>query len=154
MTDKQEVIIDGVDVSGCKGFNKDGYKRTLFDCHGKELLGYCLCDPNCYYKQLQRKIAEYEELKDEICNLSLGINGDIKPKVFGRSLKEILEALLLNKRYKQALDEIKGICSQDRTISDVRLICSQSEKHRVKYDIQDKILDIISRAKGDSIENT
>lgn len=148
MTDKQEVIIDGVDVSGCKGFNKDGYKRKLFDCHGKELLGYCLCDPNCYYKQLQRKIAEYEELKDEICNLSLGINGDIKPKVFGRSLKEILEALLLNKRYKQALDEIEKLASKNiREFHFNNLIQTVQVMSDFTKDFK-QILDIISRAKG------
>lgn len=121
-----------------------------------------------------------------ICHLGLGLNGDIKPTVFGKSLDEIHEALLLNNRYKQALepfedeyfkgldtkqiaelakksirlttenrkleavlDEIEGICSQDRTIVNVCLISTQLEEPRVKYDIQDEILDIICQAKGE-----
>lgn len=111
--------------------------------------GTCKANVGCPYKIAELKTQECEELKNEICNLGLGINGDIKPKVFGKSLEEIREALLLNNRYKQALDKIEGICSQDRTIVNVCLISTQLEEPRVKYDIQDEILDIISKAKGE-----
>lgn len=53
-----------------------------------------------------------------------------------------------NRKLEDALDEIEGICSQDRTIVNVCLISTQLEEPRVKYDIQDEILDIISKAKG------
>ena len=89
--------------------------------------------------RFQRKTAECEELKNTLNKLTRGV-------VIPMQEPEVIN---LADHYHKALDEIKGICSQDRTISDVRLICSQSEKHRVKYDIQDKILDIISRAKGE-----
>ena len=65
MTDKQ-IIIDGVDVSGCKWFCKWNSKCSLFDCpYG----GHPQCDNSelydCDHKQLKRKEQECEELKKE-----------------------------------------------------------------------------------------
>lgn len=64
MTDKEQIIIDGVDVSGCEDF-REGY------CYPDT--GVCYkCDTNCQYaafylkEQLARKTQECEELKAEI----------------------------------------------------------------------------------------
>lgn len=69
MTDKS-IIIDGVDVSGC-----DFLCNGKFWCEAHKILvntkkmlkgdGLIACNEkyNCYYKQLQRKTAECEELK-------------------------------------------------------------------------------------------
>lgn len=65
MTDK-EIIIDGVNVAGCRYlFDDTAYKHskttcsiTLKDC---KYLGN-----NCYYKQLQRETQECEELKNNL----------------------------------------------------------------------------------------
>ena len=57
MTDKQ-IIIDGVDVSGCEYFNRF---RNI--CHNKNLCCDCEKNHNCNYKQLKRKKQEYEELR-------------------------------------------------------------------------------------------
>lgn len=59
MTDK-EIIIDDVDVSGCKYY--DAKKLPLYNClkcinHFKPCLGN-----NCYYKQLKAKEQECDEL--------------------------------------------------------------------------------------------
>lgn len=57
----KEVIINGVNVSGCEAYNDTTFN---FDC-----IAYCLdCKdkPNCYYKQLQRLQAKNEELKKEL----------------------------------------------------------------------------------------
>lgn len=61
MTDKQ-IIIDGVDVSGCIYYKATGKYNTC---------GYC-CEqnPNCYYKQLKRKERECEELKEQLTILN------------------------------------------------------------------------------------
>lgn len=68
MTDK-EIIIDGVDVSGCK------YLNTFSDCDGYHYYcdladdiknEYCEYYKDCYYKQLARKTQECEELKTQI----------------------------------------------------------------------------------------
>ena len=56
MTDK-EIIIDDVDVSGCKHYDPEQYfKCNISCCHCEE-------NPNCYYKQLKRKEQECEEGK-------------------------------------------------------------------------------------------
>lgn len=64
MNNKEQIIIDGVDVSGCEWF-KDGmcYAEcdlegyTDWECHDEEL-------HNCYFKQLARKTQEYRNLSD------------------------------------------------------------------------------------------
>lgn len=63
MTDK-EIIIDGVDVSGCKYC----LKMTKYRCTIQRDIYKWLCEenPNCYYKQLKRKEQECEELKEKI----------------------------------------------------------------------------------------
>lgn len=56
MTDKQ-IIIDGVDVSGCEYFEDE-------EClNPSETVVNCEASPNCYYKQLKAKEQECEELK-------------------------------------------------------------------------------------------
>jgi hypothetical protein len=66
MTDK-EIIIDGVDVAGCKYFNRF---RSI--CHNKNLCCDCEKNQDCYYKQLARKEQECEELKNEYWKLEQG----------------------------------------------------------------------------------
>ena len=73
MADKQ-IIIDGVDVSGCKYFdccNKE-CKAEYYIRHGYEIVEYDSCkeNPNCYFKQLKRKEQECEELKSDLTDLS------------------------------------------------------------------------------------
>lgn len=72
MADK-EIIIHDVDVSGCKyacntAFGKNGCKHPMM----KNI--YCFKNPNCYFKQLQRKTAEcekYEQALNEIKEICL-----------------------------------------------------------------------------------
>ena len=62
MTDKQ-IIIDGVDVSGCECYTQN----IKMDCILHPLQSdACKNNPNCYYKQLKRKEQKHEELKEEI----------------------------------------------------------------------------------------
>lgn len=63
-------MIDGVDVSGCKGFYIHDRSTTNIDywmygqCKSSKEYGcYCRNNPNCYFKQLKRKEQEYEELR-------------------------------------------------------------------------------------------
>lgn len=83
MTDK-EIMINGVDVSGCRHFLKDtegqdydtdefvkGCCEAKGSCIGYEFAGYGLCrgDKDCYFKQLARKTAEcekYEQALEEV----------------------------------------------------------------------------------------
>ena len=60
MTDKQ-VMIDGVDVSGCECYNPN----IKMDCLLYPLQSdACKNNPNCYYKQLARKEQKCKELKE------------------------------------------------------------------------------------------
>ena len=71
----EEIIIDGVDVSGCEklGETIDGItcglgKRIRFANEIITKHNLCKNNPNCYYKQLKRKEQECEELKDKMKN--------------------------------------------------------------------------------------
>lgn len=55
MTDKQ-IIIDGVDVSGCKYYDDE-------TCCNEDVFTLDCENTNCMYKQLKRKEQEYEELR-------------------------------------------------------------------------------------------
>ena len=61
--DKEQIIINGVDVSGCEDYKVN----DRFTCHS-----HICCyhqRPNCDYKQLVRKTQECEELKEKYLNL-------------------------------------------------------------------------------------
>lgn len=72
MTDKQEIIINGVDVKRCEFLfphNKYNGCRCMNDpiANVSNVSSMsCEGNPNCYYKQLQRKTAECEELHTEL----------------------------------------------------------------------------------------
>ena len=61
MTDKQ-LIIDGVDVSGCEYC----LKMTKYRCAIQRDVYKCLCEenPNCHYKQLARYKQAIEKIKE------------------------------------------------------------------------------------------
>lgn len=62
-----QIIINGVDVSECKHHRK----CILPDNIGCKIDDFLCCDkPNCYFKQLARKTAECEELKNKMKSLN------------------------------------------------------------------------------------
>lgn len=66
MTEKEPVIIDGVDVSGCEDY---GYRGNAgYWCHNYD--EPCTDYPNCNFKQLARKTQECEKLKTQLTSLS------------------------------------------------------------------------------------
>ena len=119
MTDKQ-IIIDGVDVSGCIYFKKNNKTPMCRACNSGVGSPYCEYHKDCYYKNWKRKEQEYEilniEIEDiaearmEICN-QCGERDDynipckqIRDLDYGLKL-EIEE----NEKLKQTLAEIKKI---------------------------------------------
>ena len=70
MTDKQ-IIIDGVDVSGCKK-----YEHEIVRCNAT-LKNMCFCggrctdkkNADCYFKQLKRKEQECEKYKQTLTEI-------------------------------------------------------------------------------------
>ena len=57
----KEIIIDGVDVSGCEYYDEE---RPTLTCTCEEYP--CSECPNCHYKQLARKTAECEKYKQAL----------------------------------------------------------------------------------------
>lgn len=120
MRDKQ-IMIDDIDVSGCKFFNDI---TESYYCFGIP----CKDRPNCYFKQLARKTQECEELKRKV-ELMMDCP-DCKVD-----------------EYKKALEEIEGYIYTDCEYNDG---CDRNICIRCKYsNVHDKrILDIINKAKG------
>lgn len=138
MTDKEQ-IINGVDVSGCSGYCPElgKYNCIALACNSAAI---CKQSPNCYYKQLQRRIAECEELKKNnqiLCDLYKNVDSCLQKrtekfdryrKAFepfedeyfkGLDTKQIAElakkSIRLtteNRKLENKLSDIAGICSQ------------------------------------------
>ena len=108
MTNKQ-IIIDGLDVSGCVYFKMNNKMSMCRACNSGIGTPYCEYHKDCYYKQLKRKEQECEELKDEIKHYKqiTQHHGNLSVKYTNKSA-----------RYKQALTKIKDIAEKYyRTLS-------------------------------------
>lgn len=107
MTDKQ-IIIDGVDVSGC-GHYWNGTCHAYTDSTGKFLL--CVNSPHCYYKQFKRKEQECEELKEDIERWKSNFNGKVS------AIEELLQQLdqfkVKNIKISKTLTEIVRFFKED-----------------------------------------
>ena len=64
MTDKQ-IIIDGVDVSGCPNFTFNKIEPNESICISEQS-AMCVNNKDCLYKKWKRKEQECEELRKEI----------------------------------------------------------------------------------------
>lgn len=112
MTNKQ-IIIDGVDVSGCCQ-----YMPRYMEDYDIDTLDYCRyhfkpCKDvdvkYCYFKQLKRKEQECERLKDELSTYgATGICETCTEK-----------SILQNDKYIKALREIKEIAEENIRIADL-----------------------------------
>ena len=113
MTDKQ-IMIDGVDVSGCKyyvennGIEAQGcYELTdLCECNNEN--EFCDNNSNCYYKQLKAKEQECKKLKEDL--IEAKAHGDyLNNLALSKTLDTVSEQL---DQLKQTLNEIKEIVSK------------------------------------------
>lgn len=113
MTDK-EIIIDGVNVAGCRLYEHNPEYRMYNNCDCKrimvpqssfdELSGAECKGYDCYYKQLQHKSQECEELKKRLkAEIHLGNNYK----------KDFAEQVTEAQHYKQALEKIEEIFKND-----------------------------------------
>lgn len=168
MTDK-EIIINGVDVSGCifhslttMGYVGYNYCKC-FEC-------VCECHNNCYYKQRKRKEQEYEvykmeaeegkeinaELKAEneklkkkqVCGLrpelkyiidKICCKYNIEAKNYHEKIVEIINNL---DKYEQVLTEIKEIAEEQIPYLDIDKAKTITE---VEYDYAGKIYNLEQR---------
>ena len=76
MTDKEQIIIDGVDVSGCEFYQiaaNELYPKAQYCASIRNI--FCEDNPNCHFKQLARKTQECENLKEDYKELEQRHNG-------------------------------------------------------------------------------
>lgn len=107
MTDKQEMIIDSVDVSGCSALccGNTCFLSRHYSFTEPKHKQWCSDNPNCHFKQLQRKTAECEELKKQLETAE-------KWRIKAEGLNEKLE--LKNTCYRKALEELREECEEHR----------------------------------------
>lgn len=108
MTDK-EIVVGGIDVSGCKCLRNVKIILELARPEDFELLcgatnGAMKCEQwkDCYYKQLQRKTKECEKKSWEIGNLGYKIKNQ------RREINERLKQIEKLKRKEQECEELKS----------------------------------------------
>lgn len=127
---KEQIIIDGVDVSRCKFFNDitESYYCFAIPCKDR---------PNCYFKQLARKTQECEEM-------------EIAIKIKDQRIEDYRNALdnktkQLN-RYRQALDKIA-----EHYEKVIKNLTTYDEVYDANISIEalHNISDIINQAKGE-----
>ena len=104
MTDKQ--IIEGIDVRECQHYGKCSTYCYAVD-------EPCSDNPNCYYRQLQRKEQECEELKKELMKKD-EVNTFFNTPIEGWSNDPCGICEL-----KQILAEIKEICNSVENIENI-----------------------------------
>ena len=168
MTDKEQIMINGVDVSGCIHLDKYfllGNNEEFKDCALSELYygdfeHSCADNPNCHFKQLARKTQECEQIKEKYEALKLEneegyeIVAELKhecedkQKIIDELAKEAkrISANYIKDEacYRKALEEIKGVVCDEMcdTLGHFCVSCDGKSSC-----ITLKILDIINKAK-------
>lgn len=162
MTDNEQIMIDGVDVSGCADFITemtvpDSYafvklkNRCFQECKydqtaEQDVYLPCRDNPNCYYKQLQRKEKECEEVSNEIVELNVKYETVVNLAKKNADANEycLQELEKENQKLKQALDEIEKMI--ESIITDCDPITPNYRLNQINDRAYD-ILDIINKAK-------
>lgn len=140
MTDKEQIMIDGVDVSGCKCLHNVKVITELAQPEDFEILcgatnGAIKCEKwkDCYFKQLTRKTQECEELK--------------------RKVELIMDCPDCKvDEYKKALEEIEGIIASYKEQCNIPNNCIDNRLCSTCFlgganELGESILDIINKAK-------
>ena len=160
MTDKEQIIIDGVDVSKCEFYMHYDYGKFSHGCSlHKDMFGLPVCCDiadcckDCYFKQLARKTQECEELKSQIETYSKMLDSTefrVALTDVRTGEREVWRELGSKaQRYEQALNNIKNYIYKQE--------CENCEKDRsrcISCKTPKDILDIINKAKGEIMEIT
>jgi hypothetical protein len=155
MTEKEPIMINDVDVSGCEYF--EGFDCML-EPYDQEYC--CSWRDNCYYKQLKRKDLEIEKYKDlalhngKVCNERLDKIDELEHKVNRMEegyieLTEIIapyiddftgyneeqcgfDIVLCIKELMQQLDQLKEEVEKQRALKQTYLACYKTKHGDVK----------------------
>ena len=132
MTDEEQIIIDGCNVSEClfyqSNFEEDYDVKIKHFCSNWHNSCESANNSNCYYKQLKRKEQECEKLKKELQaqrdftaheqKLIYCVAYDETCKT-GNDCKQGKCIFKDNIKLKQTLTEIKGIAEENIRIADL-----------------------------------
>lgn len=143
MTDKEQIIIDGVDVSGC-----EYYAQGICNIPDViETYDSCMDKGACYFKQLQRKEKECEEVSNEIVELNVKYETVVNLAKKNADANEycLQELEKENQKLKQALDEIEQELKEDIYCESQECGCDDFEE--CLRCTKNKILDITNKAK-------
>lgn len=138
--DKQ-IIIDGIDVSGCPHYiHKDG-SCSSHDCE-------CIkCVHNeCFYKDYKAKEQECEELKENLPNAITRLMGELDQlKAENKTQKETIDGFL------SILDKLgKSNIKLRETLTEIKEIATENSLAQVGYNPDwDIILQKISEVEND-----
>lgn len=168
MTDKEKIIIDGVNVSECEFYSSNS--GNCLEFNGKYTIDICdsaKCsnNPNCYFKQLKRKEQECENLKAEekyLKQCCAKAGEELAKHSFDYDGKEknlVVQAMELNEKYEKlekALEEIEDLM---QTVSDADECsygdfdcCNCDNDNSCPTKVKRLILAIINKAKGEGNE--
>lgn len=132
MTNKKQIVIDGVDVSKCQDFHisRVGTGKCCYcDSDNTQFLA-CKDNPNCYFKQLSRKTQECKELKEELeLNTQNAVTLDMAKRLYN---------------YRKALEEIEEYFKTECVSCKEQYYNQHCEDCETQY-----FLGIISKAKGE-----
>lgn len=145
MTDKQ-IIIDGIDVSGCSALIEDYQRANNIDGRYEHIKNVCELgergveefwfecknNPNCHYKNWKRKEQECEELKEERDTLSVTRNKLLDDLwVAEENLKDYIEHF---NKASDGLDQLKAENDELKGIRDSNFLHALEEQKRAdKY---------------------
>lgn len=142
MTDKQ-IIIDGVDVSGCEYYNKDD--KTCREVNGKYETDICDFDKcensNCYYKQLKQVEKENDQLK-EVAAKRL-IEKGVFISTLDKLRKIIDEKLEKENKLINTLQDIKTLVTTDYIQSKRQLVQNYDCLDNFMQKIEDKCGEVL-----------
>ena len=143
----EEIIIDGVDVSKC-GHYHYGKCEIDYDEWNNEIIRYneCQNNPNCYYKQLNRKEEELQAQRNFTAQEQRKIYCVAYDKTCetGNECKQKKCVFKDRLKYKQARDEIENF---------LKTIMETNRVYPLQANLQ-KVLKIINKAKGGVNGNT
>ena len=138
MTDKEQIIIDGINVKKCKHFCLEpqipdmalaGFSKI---CGEEYIAKECEDNPDCYFKQLARKTRECEELKRQKAVL----------KSWSKHLEQWKDDLLKdNDYYRNTLENIEKIIKEYDCVNCSEQHCEDCNKGEIFY--------IINKVKGE-----
>ena len=150
MADKEQIMINGVDVSGCKYYLHNTHKNCgvgLVDCEGKD----------CIFKQLARKTQEFEQYKkSKQASYETMQREWNKVTLENRSLKKECEGLkerlkILDEEdivYEITENEFNKMNAYRKALEEIEDICNVADRYELE-ELQETIFNIIDQAKGE-----